>query len=137
MDTPVFEELRLVDRGLNRSVGDCGITICPVTSWLLMALGLICSATFFRGVDGAELATDSFRWSVCRTVEVLLLVLARRAALEGITGVLGLTEPSVILDLTELALAELRAAGALRRLAAFVGGEGCSRSRSADWVLWG
>lgn len=35
VDTPVFEELRLADRGLNRRVGDSGTAGCRGRPWLM------------------------------------------------------------------------------------------------------
>jgi hypothetical protein len=53
-DTPVFVELKLVDLGLKRSIGDTGIAVCRGSFWVLMALGLICKSGLLGGVDGAE-----------------------------------------------------------------------------------
>lgn len=58
-------------------------------------------------------------------------MLVRRELSEGVTGAVGLMDPSATLGFTGLPLPELNVAGALLKLSAFVGDGGRSRSRVA------
>ena len=64
-------------------------------------------------------------------VEVLLLTLERRGASDGFTRFLGWLMVPTVLGFIDLPDAELKVAGALRRLAAFSGEGGCCKARYA------
>ena len=55
-------------------------------------------------------------------------MLVRRELSEGVTGAVGLIDPSAILGFTDLPFPELNVAGALLKLSAFVGDGGRSGS---------